>query len=242
MARYLAFLSYSSRDRAHAESLHRRLEGYRVPRRLVGQETGLGPVPARLYPIFRDRDELAASGDLGRDLQEALAESRFLIVLASPAAAASQWVNEEIRTFKSLHGENRVLVLVLAGEPGASAVSEHASEEAFPEALRHRVGPDGAILDIPAEPIAADARPDGDGPRLALLKLVAGLTGVRLDDLVQREAQRRARRLTVVATASIVGMFLATALALYANIQRIEAVEQREIAERETAAARAATD
>jgi tetratricopeptide (TPR) repeat protein len=242
VARYLAFLSYSSRDRAHAEALHRKLESYRIPRRLVGQETALGPAPARLYPIFRDRDELAASGDLGRNLQEALSESRFLIVVASPAAASSQWVNEEIRTFKALHGEDRVLVLLVGGEPGASAVPGRGSEEAFPEALRHRVGADGAILDLPAEPIAADARPEGDGPRLALLKLVAGLTGLRLDDLVQREAQRRARRLTVVASASVVGMFLASALAFYANVQRLEAVAQRQVAERETAAARAATD
>jgi tetratricopeptide (TPR) repeat protein len=95
---------------------------------------------------------------------------------------------------------------------------------------------------VRAEPIAADIRPGGDGKRLARLKLVAGLTGLRLDELVQREAQRRVRRLAAIAIAAVVGMILAASLALYANARRIEANDQRAIAEREAAAARAASD
>jgi len=56
--RYSAFISYSHQDKASADWLHRTLESYRVPSRLVGRQTAAGTVPRRLVPIFRDRDEL----------------------------------------------------------------------------------------------------------------------------------------------------------------------------------------
>ncbi|MBS3961203.1 MAG: toll/interleukin-1 receptor domain-containing protein, partial [Sandarakinorhabdus sp.] len=83
MTRYVAFLSYSHRNRAETEWLHRALERYHIPKKLVGKETAKGPVPARLIPIFRDRDELSASADLGNELRAALANSDHLVVVAS---------------------------------------------------------------------------------------------------------------------------------------------------------------
>ena len=50
--RYIAFLSYSHRDREIAEWLHRELETYRVPKRMIGTATPFGPVPERMNPIF----------------------------------------------------------------------------------------------------------------------------------------------------------------------------------------------
>jgi len=242
MTRYVAFLSYSHRNRVETEWLHRALERYHIPKKLVGKETAKGPVPARLIPIFRDRDELSASADLGNELKAALANSDHLIVIASPASAKSVYVQEEIRSFKEMHGEARVFALIVDGEPYASTMPGREEEESFPASLRFKVGPDGTLTDTPAEPIAADIRPNKDGRRLALLKLIAGITGLKLDDLVQREAQRRARRLTWIASGASMGMLLTTGLAVYANQQRIFADQQRIIAERETAAARAATD
>ena len=61
--KYWAFVSYSSKDRAWGEWLIRKLETYRVPSSLVGLKTGCGTIPARLYPVFRDRDELPAGAD-----------------------------------------------------------------------------------------------------------------------------------------------------------------------------------
>ena len=222
--------------------LHRALETYRVPAKLVGTVTAAGPVPRRLTPIFRDRDELPASGNLGAELTAALRETRFLVVLCSPAAARSRWVGEEVRAFKQMHGDDSVLALVLDGRPGASAIPGQEDLECFPKAVRFHLGADGEISEELAHPIAADMRRDKDGRRLAKLKLIAGLTGLRLDDLVQREAQRRARDLTVIAGASVAGMVLAGGLAVYANQRRIEADEQRRVAQRETATARATTD
>ena len=105
MTRYVAFLSYSHRNKAETEWLHRALERYSIPRKLVGRETAKGKVPARLIPIFRDRDELAVSSNLGGELKAALENSAHLIVIASPASARSTYVQEEIRTFKAMHGE-----------------------------------------------------------------------------------------------------------------------------------------
>lgn len=242
MVRYVAFLSYSHSDKAATEWVHRSLERFRMPKKLVGLETSKGLVPARLIPIFRDRDELAATDDLGAALRAALDASDHLIVMASPAAANSKYVEEEIRRFKSVKGDARVFALIVSGEPHASATPGREAEEAFPRALRFRLAPDGQVSDLPAEPIAADIRPGKDGRRLALLKLIAGITGLSLDNLVQREAQRRTRRLGWIATAALLGMLLTSGLAFYANQQRVAAEEQKRIAEKESAAARAATD
>jgi tetratricopeptide (TPR) repeat protein len=229
--RYRAFLSYSHKDSRPTNWLHARIEGYRIPSRLIGKVGSEGVVPERLLPVFMDRRELAASGSLSAELDQALASSRFLIVVCSPATPLSPWVNEEIRLFKRYHGEGHVLALVVAGEPGASAIPGREAEECFPPALRFRLDASGNLTDTPAEPIAADIRPHADGKRLALLKLVAALAGLRLDDLIQREAQRRIRRLTAIIAASAVGLLVTASLAVYAETQRRRAEQQATTAE-----------
>lgn len=237
---FRAFVSYSHSDKAHAVWLHRALERYRLPKKLVGRVTPLGPVPATLTPIFRDQDELPASGNLGAELQGALAASQFLIVICSPASAQSKWVNEEIRQFKLIHGPDRVLALIVEGVPNAT--SEEPEKECFPPALKFVVAPGGEITRQPSEPIAADLRKRADGKRLAKLKLISGLTALRLDDLVQREAARRIRTMLQVSVASVVAAVLAVGLAIYANEQRLAANQQQAIAEQESATARAVSD
>src|SRR5688572_20208720 len=90
--RYMAFLSYSHQDSAIADWLHESLEEFRVPPQLIGRLTDQGPVPKKLAPIFRDRQELAAAADLNEEIEEAIGASRFLIILCSPAAAKSRWI------------------------------------------------------------------------------------------------------------------------------------------------------
>jgi tetratricopeptide (TPR) repeat protein len=239
---YRAFISYSHRDKAVATRLHRTVESYRIPAKLVGTTTPVGVVPKRLAPVFRDRDELPASADLGGELSAALQRSMFLIVICSPASSKSHWVDQEILQFKRMHGDTRVLALIVGGTPYGSDMPGREDEECFPRSLRYKLGADGELSDVPAEPIAADIRTDGDGRRLANLKLIAGLTGLKLADLVQRETQRRMQRLAMVTTGAMAGMVLTGGLAIYANQRRIEANEQRVIAQREATAARAASD
>lgn len=239
---YRAFISYSHRDQAFVKRLHRVLESHRLPPKLIGRMTTVGKVPRKLGRIFRDREELPASADLGSELREAIRQSMFLIVICSPSSARSEWVNQEILQFKREHGDGRVLALVVDGEPHASELPGREHEECFPPNLRYKMGDDGELSDVLAEPIAADIRREADGRRLATQKLIAGLTGVKLDELVKRETQRRFQRMAILTSVAVAGMVVTGGLAFYANARRIEANTQRVIAQHEAAAARAASD
>ncbi|HEY9282579.1 MAG TPA: toll/interleukin-1 receptor domain-containing protein [Pyrinomonadaceae bacterium] len=206
--KYWAFISYSHRDEEWAQWLHKELETYRVPRRLVGRPTPLGPVPRRLFPVFRDREELPGSADLGGNISGALSRSRTLVVVCSPRAAASRWVNEEIKTFKALGREDRVLCLIVDGEPNATDFPASGELECFPPALRFRVRGDGTLTEDRVEPIAADARKGKDGRENSKLKILAGLLGVGFDELRQREQQRVRRQRLRAAFASLGALVL----------------------------------
>src|SRR3546814_6145126 len=180
---------------------------------MIGRQTPFGPIPERIAPVFRDRDELATSTNLGATLTQALERSSCQIVICSLAAAKSHWVNEEILAFKRLGREHRIFCLIVDGEPGASAVADTAAQECFPDALIYTMGADGALTTLRSEPIAADARPGKDSKTDVRLKLVAGMLGVGLDELKQREANRRQRRLLALVAATTMGMLVTTGLA-----------------------------
>jgi tetratricopeptide (TPR) repeat protein len=240
--RYRAFISYSHSDEHWAKWLHKSLETYAVPKHLVGTQTEFGPVPERLAPVFRDRDELATATNLGATLTQALVQSACQVVICSPAAAGSRWVNEEILTFKRLGREHRIFCLIVAGEPGASASAATADQECFPSALIYKIGEDGQLTATRGGPIAADARPHKDSRQDVRLKLVAGMLGVGLDELKQREAHRRHRRMMALVTASVAGMAITSGLAAAAWIARNQAERERVRAETEAETARQTTN
>jgi tetratricopeptide (TPR) repeat protein len=188
-------------------------------------------VPRRLTPIFRDQQDLSAGSDLAGEIKAAIAGSQFLIVLCSPTAAKSRWTNQEIESFKRTRPEGCVLAAVVAGEPFATDMPGRESEECFPPALRYKYDRRGHQTTKRAEPLAADFRESGEGKRLAFLKLVAGMLGVGLDELVQRDQTRRQRRLAYLAAASIAGMAVTSTLAVTAIQARDEARDQRRQAE-----------
>jgi len=204
---YRAFLSYSHLDDTAARRLHRRLESYRLPRRLAAGRPGGSRA---LGPIFRDLEDLPAATDLSDAVKRALARSAAMIVLCSPAARASHWVAREIALFRTLYPDRPILAAIVSGTPA----------EAFPEALTGLV-----------EPLAADLRPEGDGRRLGLLKIVAGLAQVPLDALVQRDAQRRVRRVTAITLAALAMMLAMAVMTIAAITARNDAVRQKAAAE-----------
>jgi hypothetical protein len=185
---YRAFLSYSHADAAWAKWLHRVLENYRIDKDLVGRETALGPVPKTLRPVFRDRDDFSAGHSLADQTVKALEASQFLIVICSPNAARSKYVDEEIRRFKALGRATRVIPVIVDGEPG----DPH--HECFPPGVRFKVGPDAELTGEREEPLAADARPQGDGKETTKLKVVAGMLGLGLDEIKRRAERARRRR------------------------------------------------
>lgn len=209
---FRAFVSYCHADAAFAARLQRRLEGYRLPRRLAEKVAPLpGQAQGRIGPIFRDRVDLSAAEDLSTAVREAIAASSALVVVASPDAAGSRWVALEIKLFRELHPGAPVLVALASGEP----------EAALPEALR--------VEGI--EPLAADFRREGDGKRLAFLKIVAGLTGLPFDALVQRDAQRQLRRVTAVTLGAALLVVITAGLLVMALRAQAEAERRRADAE-----------
>ena len=228
---YFAFLSYSHEDTATADWLHQELERFRVPSSLAGRLTANGVVPKRLTPIFRDQHELAAGHDLNDEIRTALELSRCLIVLCSPAAAKSKWTNAEIGLFKRIHPEGCIIAAVIAGEPLASDVPGREEEECFPPALVAKYNRRGKPTGKKSEPLAADLREGKGGKRIGFLKIVAGILGLGLDDLVQRETTRRQRRLAYLAAASLAGMAVTSTLAVTAIQARDSARDQRREAE-----------
>lgn len=238
---YFAFISYSHRDSVWADWLHRGMERYRPPKALIGTTTKHGAVPKRLMPIFRDREELPSATDLGALLTAALSGSASQVVICSPQAAQSKWVNEEILAFKRLGREDRIFCLIVGGEPYASRMPGREQEECFPAALRFKLGADGVLSDVPTEPIAADARPGKDGKNNAKLKLISGLLGVGFDSLRRREQQRRNKRLFIFSCSAAAGMVLTTGLAAFALVQRGVAQRQTLRAEAEARTAKETT-
>ena len=240
--KYKAFITYAHRDEERARWLRKKLEGFRVPKHLIGKNSPFGPVPSRLYPIFRDRDELAGAAQLGPLIEQALTDSSHLIVLCSPEAVKSRWVNEEIRMFKSMGKADRVLCLIVDGEPMAADVKNDPGKECLPLAARRRINQQGEITEQIHEPGAADLREDADGEKDALLKIIAGLLGVGLDELKQRDLLARQRRLAWIASASATLALSAIGLSIYAFYQqqqaalaRVSAISERRAAEEELA-------
>jgi hypothetical protein len=221
--RYKSFISYCHQDESWAVWLHRALEAYRVPRRLVGLEGIFGPVPGRLTPVFRDRDELSSATDLGEKISAALEESESLIVICSPYSAQSHWVNEEIRRFRSFGRTDRIFCVIVDGDPQ----SEDPETTCFPPALME--------LDngLQHEPLAADLRKQADGKQLAKLKLVAGILGIGLDELRRRELHRK-RKLQALAGVAVASVISLAVFALQTRLSEQRAWESQ-LRERENA-------
>lgn len=230
---FRAFISYSHRDTKTAEWLHKALETYRIPRKLIGRETATGTIGKRVGRVFRDRDELEVAADLSGKINEALRQSQFLVVLCSRASAKSKWVNQEVISFKRLKGAERIIAVIVDGEPFASDIPGREDEECFVPALRYKVTQDGVLTAEPAEPIAADLRPGKDPQPKVRLKVIAGILGVGLDELIRRDSQRRQRFLTYALAASVAGLMTMGALTRSAVIARNDAQYQKAAADRQ---------
>lgn len=211
---FWAFIGYSSQDAEHARWLQRAIETYDVPARLVEHDhlTPVGePAPTRFRPIFCDRAEPPGSADLGAAAADALAGSRYLIVICSPHAAGSRRVNREIEAFVALGRRDRIFAYIVDGQPYSGD-----ERECFPPALRS------------IEPLAADARWQGRGRADALLKLLAGMLGVSFDVLEHYADQRRIRRYQQALAGAALLVLAFAVLASYADQQRLQIIQTLE--------------
>lgn len=115
---YIAFISYRHEpvSRKWAAWIHSAIEDYRVPWSLVK----LGKAPRQLGKCFRDEEELPASSDLSKTISAALESSQFLIVICTPRTPHSKWANQEVQAFRELGRSDRILALLVDGEPRES--------------------------------------------------------------------------------------------------------------------------
>lgn len=235
--KYRAFITYAHEDEDRARWLRKKLERFPVPKNIIGKKGQFGTIPPRLYPIFRDRDELAGSAQLGSVIEQALEDSSHLIVLCSTHAVKSRWVNEEIRLFKKMGKGDRILCLIVDGDPMADDSPKSNAQECLPLAVRRKVDATGEITDEIDEPGAADLRESKDGEKDALLKIVAGMLGLGLDEIKQRDIIARQRKLALITAFSITLAFSGIGLATYAFFQKQKAndAEQTAIEERKAA-------
>ena len=225
--KYRAFISYSHADTNWAKWLHRALEGFRIDKDLIGRETATGAIPKALRPIFRDRDEFIAGQTLSDQTLAALDASHALIAVCS-SFRRQKPLRQRGDSGSSSHDipSELVIPLIVGGKPGDAEL------ECFPQSLKFKLDTVGRMSKEPVELLAADARDEGDGKSLALAKVVAGLLGVSSDDVFRRtERERRRRQRNWIAGLSAVAVALA-GLAIWAEINRREAVAQRQEAER----------
>lgn len=177
---YNAFISYrhQSPDQEIAKKLHSLIENYKIPSSL---KKSLGI--SKMGRVFRDQEELPLSSNLGEDIRQALENSEWLICICSPRYLQSKWCLEEVDYFISLGRRDKILAILIEGEP----------VDSFPLALRFEEI-DGKTIE--REPLAADVRATSLNESLRKLnnekhRILAPMLNVNYDDLKQRDRIRK---------------------------------------------------
>ncbi len=222
---YCAFISYRhlSPDQEIAKALHTAIETYGIPAN-IQKKTG----KKRMGRVFRDQEELPLSADLGADIETALDNSEWLIIICTPRYQESRWCMRELEYFIEHKGRDHVLTVLAEGEPGAD----------FPDMIRYSTDAEGNRIEI--DPHAADVRGADQKTRFKKLKneklrLLAPMLSVTFDELKQREKQRRRKKLLIIGAAVLaaaigLGTFLTVSHIRNEALKR-EAAAQQAIAE-----------
>ena len=118
--KYWCFISYVHGDDKHegrewATWLRQSIEEYEIPDEL--SEDLQREIPKRIYPVFRDKDELR-TGPIWENIYDALDNSRTLVVICSPRVRQSEYVAEEIRYFRNRNkNPHQIHCAVIEGDP-----------------------------------------------------------------------------------------------------------------------------
>lgn len=176
---YYAFISYKREDEKWAKWLQNQLEHYRFSTNI----NGVTDIPKNIRPIFRDVTDLA-SGLLTEEINKALRNSKWLIIICSPRSAKSIWVCKEAQTFIDLGQTKYIIPFIIEGTP----FSRKRETECYPEALLN--------LTQHQELLAININEMG-GREAAAIKVIARMFNLRFDNLWQRyeREQRTHRRL-----------------------------------------------
>lgn len=223
--KYDAFISYrhSELDQFVAEKIQKYLEEFKLPKNVKGKS---GLKKTKIQRVFRDKEELTITNNLEDPIVQALKGSEYLIVICSPRIKESVWCRKEIEKFIQYHGRNKILTVLIEGEPG----------ESFPEELLYEeemVKENGVetIYRKEIEPLAADIRAKSRRQMCTLLKtellrVIAPIFGLEYDDLRQRHRERKVKRV-LTATVAAAGLGLAVGVAGVASAMVINSQKDK---------------
>jgi WD40 repeat protein len=193
---YDAFISYS-----HAA------DGRLAPAIQLGLQRLARPwYRARSLRVFRDDTGLAVNPHLWISIQQALDESEYFVLLASPEAAASPWVNREIEHWTAHKPPDRLLPVLTDGTLFWDAARGNYNldlSDALPPALAGG---------FPAEPRHLDLRWARDETELdlrhgrfrdAIADLAAPMHHLPKDELESQDVRQHRRALRLARTAMV---------------------------------------
>jgi MTH538 TIR-like domain (DUF1863) len=191
MALYDAFLSYShSRDKPIAAALQS-----------IVQRLGKPWHKRRAIRIFRDDTSLSASPQLWSSIEAALRQSRYFILLASPEAADSRWVNKEVAFWLDHHGIDALLIGLTDGELNWNErTGDFAADSPLPPVLSAQFASEPRWVDLRAYRAGADKR-DARFTEVAA-EFAAAVRGMPKEDLLSQEVRQQRRTLMLAWSAA----------------------------------------
>jgi WD40 repeat protein len=237
-AGYDAFISYSQAVSGElATALQAWLERFATPW-----------YRPRSLRIFRDYTSLSASEDLWQTIEQALSSSSHFILLASPEAAKSVWVNREVEWWRTNRPASDVYIVLTSGELCWDIERNDWDRErtpSLPPAARGMFSHEPLWVDLSS--VQTVKALDRSNPVLlnSVAQIAAPLRGVDKDTLVGEHITyyRRARRQR---SGGVIALAIVTALAIVAafiaRIQADNATNQARIATARALAAAAEDD
>ena len=124
--KYDAFISYRhiEPDLTIAKILHEMIEKFNIPKHLRTVSNDENSINDKhIFRVFRDREELSTK-DLSTMIEEAIANSKNLIVICSKRTSLSPWCRKEVQLFKKIHGVNNIIPVLIEGEPDEAFIDE----------------------------------------------------------------------------------------------------------------------
>ncbi|MCQ2522588.1 MAG: toll/interleukin-1 receptor domain-containing protein [Lachnospiraceae bacterium] len=217
--KYDAFISYrhSELDKFVAENLHTQMEAFKLPGNV--KRSGV-TTRKKIERVFRDQEELPLANNLEDPIVQALKDSEYLIVICSPRLKESMWCRREIETFAQIHGREKMLAVLVEGEPGESFPPELLYYDEMVQQY------DGRIEKVRrhVDPLAADVRGRDKkeilkAMEIEKLRLLAPMFGVGFDDLRQRHRERKMRKIITLVSVIAAVLLLFAGVSLFAALR-----------------------
>ena len=240
--KYDAFISYRhiEPDLIIAKILHEMIEKFNIPKHLRTVSNDENSINDKyIFRVFRDHEELSTK-DLSTMIEEAIANSKNLIVICSKRTSLSPWCRKEVQLFKKIHGVNNIIPVLIEGEPDESFIeelknlkttfinSENMEEEKNIELLAADIRPEEVksptfkgyeILENSKDPKLNELTKKSLDilKKSEIYRIVASMLNVNYGDLKLRHQERYLKRIIYTSVAASIAMlvFVVSVTTLY---------------------------